>query len=209
MTEPVDPDLFPHDEVLTGNVSETAPTEKTASVYSRPTLRVCERIAPEARDGLVVGLDKRFAGLTGGLPLLGGQVLAPISDGQVRLCASLRSTMPWMEDAIRPLERQLRIAAWAGRPWLAWRPICLVGEPGGGKSHLAREIGRLAGVGHAALDLAGMHDAAALVATSRGWTNTKPCWPAEMMNSLGCANPVLVLDELEKAGGSRRNGDPH
>ena len=60
----------------------------------------------------------------------------------------------------------------------------------------------------AALDLGAMHDAAALVSVSRGLTNTKPCWPAQAMSAHGCANPLLVLDELHKAGGSRRNGDP-
>ena len=67
-------------------------------------------------------------------------------------------------------------------------------------------------VGHlafAALDVGSMYDGAAISAVSRGWTNTKPCWPAQMMQAFRTANPLLVLEEIEKAGGSERNGEPH
>lgn len=177
-------------------------------VYDVPTLRPCVAIEPERGDMVAVGLQDAYGALTGELPLRGAEAMAPTATGAVAICDRLRALLPWMGTAIDVVERQLRVAVWAGRPWLAWRPLCLVGPPGAGKSHLAREIGRMAGVGHAALDLGAMSDAAALVAVSRGWINAKPCWPAQMMNSLRCANPVLTLDEIDKAGGSRRNGDP-
>lgn len=178
-------------------------------VWSSPTLRPCAAIRQEeggsGHDGRMTEI---YAGLASELLLLGATAMRPAPGGGVFLCAALRAEFPWLGSAIDALERQLAIACWAGRPWLQFRPLCLVGGPGVGKSRFASRLAALAGVGMAALDLGAMHDAAALVAVSRGWSNAKPCWPAQMIDALGCANPVLVVDELEKAGGSRRNGQP-
>ncbi len=186
----------------------TATPASVRALYDVPTLRPCGEIRPERSEDLTPGLRQAYAALMTDLPLLGGRAMRPTADGGVDLGNRLRDSLPWMYDAIGTIERQLGLAVWAGRPCLSWRPLLLLGPPGVGKTHLAREIGRLAGVGRAVLDFGGMHDAAALTATSRSWTNAKPCWPAEMMDAHRCANPVLVLDELDKSGGSRRNGDP-
>ena len=180
-----------------------------ASLYVLPRLRPCVRIEPEPNDGIRVGLEQRYSTLIEPLPLGGGDSMAPSPDGTVRLAQQLRAKFPWMEPAIAVLERQIWVSVWSGRPWLAWRPLCLVGDPGCGKSHFCREVAALSGLPMAALDLGAMHDAGAIVAVARGWTNTKPCWPAQMMSAFQTANPVLVLDEVEKAGGSDRNGEPH
>lgn len=153
--------------------------------------------------------SSRDSALTEQLPLKGFSAMTVDGDAEILLAARLREVMPWMEPAIAVVERQVQLAVCAGRPWLTWPPLCLVGDPGCGKSHFARELARLAGLSSAALDFGAMYDAAALTAVSRGWTNTKPCWPAQMMAAFRTANPLLVLDEIEKAGGSTRNGEPH
>lgn len=179
------------------------------SVYSVPTLRPCSAIEPEGSGGIRVELEERYAALTHPLALDGSAAMTLTNEDDVVLAKALRARFPWMEAAISVLEQQIRLAIWAGQPWLAWRPICLVGDPGTGKSHFARELASIAGLAFAALDVGSMYDAAALTAVSRGWTNTKPCWPAQMMESFRTANTLLVLDEIEKAGDSERNGDPH
>lgn len=179
-----------------------------ADLYTAPTLRPCVGIEPERGDVVTVGLQDIYGALVTELPFGGAAAMGSATTGGIDLCDRLRATLPWMVPAIRVIERQLQVAIWAGRPWVSFRPICLVEPAGVGKSHLPREIGRHANIGHASLDLGGMHDSAALVPTSRGWTNTKPTWPAQMMNAFKVGNPILTLDELDKAGGSRRNGDP-
>lgn len=176
------------------------------AAYVRPT----GTIAPESTSAEGFNsVAERYNALTGYLPLEGGSALARNANGDIRLIARLRAAAPWLEPAIATIERQLRVQLWAGRPWIAWRPLCLVGPPGTGKSHLARLIGSIAGTGTMTLDLGGVSDSRTLEGTARGWNNAQPCWPAVAMAQTRAANPVLVLEEIDKAGGSSQGGVPH
>lgn len=199
-------DFEPDAEVIALIRDTVRPYRMPTTAYVRP----CTAIADEAfgSDGQFKSLADRYAVLTTELPLAGASMLRIDANGEIALIARLRAAAPWLEPAIASIDRQLRIQNWAGRPWIAWRPLCLTGPPGCGKSHLARLIGDLAGTGHATLDLAGTSDNRTLEGTARGWTSTQPCWPALVMSQTRTANPVLVLEEVEKAGGSARNGDP-
>ena len=181
-------------------------TEICGAAYVRPT----NRIAPESvsTEGYH-SVAERYGALAGYLPLEGASALANNVKGNIHLIARLRVKAPWLEPAIEIIEQQLRVQLWAGRPWIAWRPLCLVGPPGAGKSHLARLIGSIAGTGTMTLDLGGTSDSRALEGTARGWTNAQPCWPAVGMAQTRTANPVLVLEEVDKAGGSSQGGVPH
>lgn len=185
-----------------------------ASSYAIPTVatvRPCSEIAPEALSGdaLFSTVADRYAALTTKLPLAGGGGMLPTAAGGMALIEYLHASAPWLGPAIAGIERQLRVQAWAGRPWLAWRPMLLSGPPGTGKSHLAQLIAGFAGTGCGTLDLGGSSDSRTLEGTARGWTNAQPCWPAVMMSQTMTANPILVLEEVDKAGGSRQGGTPH
>lgn len=171
---------------------------------------VCKGIEPEPNDGsiFVTGLQQRFAALTIDLPLAGGDALTPTSVGSLSLTRRLHREAPWLGAAIERIDGQLRLQLWAGRPWVAFRPMVLVGPPGCGKSHLARLIASLSGTGVATLDLAGTSDNRTLEGTARGWTSAQPCFPAVVINRTATANPIICLEEIDKAGGSSRNGDP-
>lgn len=172
-------------------------------------VRVCAAIEPEPTDGSthVVGLEKRYRHLLRELPLGGADAMRQRPDGQLALTATLMEAAPWLERPIQLIDRQLRFQLWAGRPWVRFKPMLLVGPPGCGKSHLARVIAEQCGVGHASLDLAGVSDNRTLEGTARGWTNAQPCFPAITINRTRSANPIIALEEVDKAGGSSRNGN--
>lgn len=181
------------------------------AINGQPHLRPCDRIEPEALadSDFFQSIANRYEPLTHPLPLAGTATMSETAGGELRLIARLRADAPWLAPAIDTIERQLRVQLWAGRPWVAWRPLCLAGPPGTGKSHVARMIGSLAGTGVRSLDLGGVSDSRALEGTARGWSNTQPCWPAVAMAQTRTANPVLVLEEVDKAGGSAQSGVPH
>jgi len=163
------------------------------------SLRPCRSIAIGDDDG--TGLQTvrtRFEALTGLLPLVGDLAMRPVTGGGIHLIEAIRERAPWYADALAIIKRQLQLALWSRRPWLQWRPLILTGPPGSGKSHLARLLAQTAGSAHATINLAGMDDVRMLGGTARGWRNSQPSWPALVMAQTLTANPVLVLEELDK-----------
>lgn len=181
-------------------------------IYDEPALRpVTGEIMAEPHEG--AGLDvttvrQRYACLTTPLPLKGAGTLKRNSGGELRLVAALRDEAPWMEPVIAAIERRLERQLLIGDPWVALSPMLLVGPPGCGKSWIARRIGALAGTGHRTIDLAGAADSAIVHGNPRGWQSPMPSFPALAMAETRCANPLCIVEEVEKAGGSERHGDP-
>lgn len=173
-------------------------------------IQPCTRIEPEASDGsaILLSIADLYQALTHFLPLAGAVPLNKGRDGEISLTRHLHDEAPWLSAAIDRIDAQLRLQLWAGRPWIAFRPLLLVGPPGSGKSHLARLIADKAGTGHAVLDFAGISDSRTIEGTARGWTSAQPCFPAVAITQARTANPVVVLEEIDKAGGSARSGDP-
>lgn len=93
-----------------------------------------------------------------------------------------------------------------GRFDVKFQPTLLVGPSGCGKSRLARRIGEAVGVRVGRFDGAGTSDAA-FGGTDRRWSTTEPCWPIIVIKGCGHANPLILVDEIDKAGTSRHNGN--
>jgi ATP-dependent Lon protease len=89
---------------------------------------------------------------------------------------------------------------------LALPPILLVGSPGVGKTRLARRIAQVLGLGFGWTSAAGSADSREMSGTARGWSNGHAAWPVEQLVTLGTANPLLLVDEIDKASARRRNG---
>jgi ATP-dependent Lon protease len=120
-----------------------------------------------------------------------------------RIRSALHAEFPHAGGAVDLLLRDLR----EGRP-VTLRPICLVGAPGAGKSRLVRRLGDLLSPAEPGSNLARMHvyrvDAASTTdghfgGTSKGWGNTEPSIPMRAVAQSKTANPVVLLDEIDKA----------
>jgi hypothetical protein len=176
--------------------SEEAPQKEQPA--ASPALQVIAGVGlPETEEASIVDA---YETLTKPLPLRGGWV----NPDTLRTALSLE--FPHMVEAANRIADDLELLRRAGVPWVRFRPLLLVGPPGAGKTRFARRVARLLGTGHGEIGVGGLSDNRLLEGTARGWRNAQPCWPLLVMRQSGAANPILVVDEIDKAVGSH-NGD--
>ncbi|WP_339613927.1 AAA family ATPase [uncultured Parvibaculum sp.] len=166
---------------------------------NRPTLRILTEIG-DADSVQGKELTKRYATLREPLPLAGSR----LSPSQLE--EALLAEFPWFEDLISQIADTIELRRTAGKPWFRIPPLLVVGPPGCGKSRFARRLGEISGTGHASITVAGSSDNRMLAGTARGWHSTQPCFPVIAMRKANTANPIVVVDEIEKACPSQ-NGD--
>ncbi len=177
----------------------------------RPHLRPCLHIPPEGNEGQdwsPTPIAQMYDRVTRFLPLAGADAMAQSRSGaEPRLVAALRDEAPWMAATVDRIAEQVGFSVWAGKPWLAFRPLLLVGPPGAGKSFFARRMGELSGCGSAILSFAGVGSNAELAGNPRGYKHMQPAFPVCAIQRFATANPVIVIDEVEKAA-PLGHGDP-
>jgi ATP-dependent Lon protease len=76
--------------------------------------------------------------------------------------------------------------------------------PGGGKSLFVRRVAQVLNVFCARTD-ASRSDGTVFSGTDRRWNSTEPCHPLLAIARAGHANPLVLIDELEKAGAGTRS----
>lgn len=105
----------------------------------------------------------------------------------------LMAEFPYAVDAI-----DLVLTGLIGKPIVRLQPILLVGEPGGGKSRFARRLGEILGLTTWQVD-ATQADGSSLGGTDRRWHSSECCHPLLAIARGRIANPLIIIDELEKA----------
>src|SRR3954467_7626134 len=78
-------------------------------------------------------------------------------------------------------------------------PMLLLGEPGIGKTHFARKVSQLLGTGFGFVPMSSLTAGWVLSGASSQWKNAKPGKVFDTFLNGDYANPVIVVDEIDKA----------
>ncbi|OLP44558.1 hypothetical protein BJF95_08590 [Rhizobium oryziradicis] len=95
-----------------------------------------------------------------------------------------------------------------GRTNVYLSPIILLGEPGGGKSEFAKRLSKELGAPFEVISCGGSSDSA-IGGTASRWSSGEPSLAIMAVRRHRCAGPIIILDEIDKIGTSRNNGNVH
>jgi ATP-dependent Lon protease len=112
----------------------------------------------------------------------------------------LYDDLPNFAEVLDDVRRQLALCE-DSRDALEITPLLLLGPPGVGKTHFARELSILLGTGMGFISMSSMTAGWVLSGASSQWKGARPGKVFETLVDGQYANPVMVVDEIDKAGG--------
>jgi len=112
----------------------------------------------------------------------------------------LYEDLPNFHDVLDDVKRQLALCT-DSRDALEITPMLLLGPPGVGKTLFAREIALLLGTGMGFLSMSSLTAGWVLSGASSQWKGARPGKVFETLVDGQYANPVIVVDEIDKTGG--------
>jgi len=112
----------------------------------------------------------------------------------------LYDELPNFADVLDDLKRQLALCH-DSRDALEITPMLLLGPPGVGKTHFAREVAQLLGTGLGFISMSSLTAGWVLSGASSQWKGARPGKVFETLVDGQYANPVMVVDEIDKARG--------
>jgi ATP-dependent Lon protease len=116
---------------------------------------------------------------------------------------SLIDDLPNFAEPLEDIRRQL-VLSLAGEDALDLEPMLLLGDPGIGKTHFARRLSSLLGTGYNFIGMSSLTAGWILSGASAQWKNAKPGKVFDALVNGDYANPVIVVDEIDKVGGDHQ-----
>ena len=121
-----------------------------------------------------------------------------VKPGGLPAMEHLYDELPNFHEVLDDVRRQLALCQ-DSRDALELTPMLLLGPPGIGKTHFAREVAQLLGTGLGFISMSSLTAGWVLSGASSQWKGARPGKVFETLVDGAYANPVMVVDEIDKA----------
>jgi len=170
--------------------SPSIPVAGFKDVYDTTAVeKALKDLPPSANDALRALYEKMLR--------LGGQRFAVKPSGLPEMEA-LYEELPNFGEVLEHIRRQLALCVDSADD-VELQPVLLLGGPGIGKTHFARRVAQLLGTGFGFVPMSSLTAGWVLSGASSQWKNAKPGKVFDTFLNGEYANPVMVVDEIDKA----------
>src|SRR5258706_750081 len=170
--------------------SPTIPVAGFKDVYDTSAVERALQDLPQSSNEALRALYEKLLGP-------GGQAFAVKPSGLPQMQAVFEE-LPNFAEVLEHIRRQLALCV-DSEDDVELPPILLLGGPGIGKTHFARRVSQLLGTGYGFVPMSSLTAGWVLSGASSQWKNAKPGKVFDTFLNGEYANPVLVVDELDKA----------
>ena len=161
-------------------------------VYDVPTVeKALQELSPTANEALRALYEKRLR--------LGGQRFT-VKPSALPEMDALFDELPNFSEVLEDVRKQLALCV-DSNDSVELPPMLLLGEPGIGKTHFARRLAELLGTGFGFVPMSSLTAGWVLSGASSQWKNAKPGKVFDTFLNGDYANPVIVVDEMDKTSG--------
>lgn len=115
---------------------------------------------------------------------------------------------PWHAETLSWIRDRHHEAIQNAEKCTQFPPVMLIGPPGCGKTFLMTRLSELLGLPSVRMDMSASLEPWPIAGGAWGWRNAQPGIAVKTVLETGHANPLILLDEIEKAGQSRDHGGP-
>jgi ATP-dependent Lon protease len=161
-------------------------------VYDVPTVeKALQGLSPTANEALRALYEKMLR--------LGGQRFT-VKPSALPEMDALFDELPNFTEVLQDVRRQLALCV-DSNDSVELPPMLLLGDPGIGKTHFARRLAQLLGTGFGFVPMSSLTAGWVLSGASSQWKNAKPGKVFDTFLNGDYANPVIVVDEMDKSSG--------
>lgn len=153
--------------------------------------RALQELPPGASEALKSTYEKMLKA--------GGQRFS-VKPAGIPAMTHLYEELPNFAEVLDDIKKQIALCADSDDA-LELTPMLLLGDPGIGKTHFGRRIAEMLSTGFGFVSMSSLTAGWILSGSSSQWKNAKPGKVFETFLNGQYANPLILVDEIDKAGG--------